>query len=412
MLSAWLSRFFFAVVAAMAIAGIVSGTACTRWGQPGPVTPTVAPLTSLYVDPSTGSDTAGNGSSTKPYKSITKAVAVLAAAKSISSNGVTIFLASGDYNAANGEKFPIVVPTKVSIMGSNYGTGPKSGTFIDGIGEDRIFESLVHAPAHTAYATLEVVPPASINFTDVYVGASKLSLPSSRAAYFSLDLIGAMNASNSSFGAGIVTSLRNVNGVLVASGSFTCGSCAIRGNDFGVAALTVPLPTTSPSSGVPSITLMRATADSTIAAKIVDIITDGSANVTASGEAFELSKYAFEDSLAPIVPVPVRGTVDFGGGAVHSGGLNAFIGARNSEIAIVRGSETIVALDDFWNPNQQRANRNGQYTNEIIFGSGASGKNVTILGNAAGSTVTVGPAAVPTPTPSGSPGPTPTPTPT
>ncbi|MBV8530487.1 MAG: hypothetical protein JO104_04150, partial [Candidatus Eremiobacteraeota bacterium] len=51
----WFARLFFASVAAIAVAGVVSGTACTRWGQPTPITPTVGPLTKLFVNPNTGS---------------------------------------------------------------------------------------------------------------------------------------------------------------------------------------------------------------------------------------------------------------------------------------------------------------------------------------------------------------------
>ncbi len=407
MQSAWFSRVFFAVVAAIGIGALASGTGCTRYGQPGPITPTLAPLSTIYVDPNTGSDTSGNGTETKPYKTLTKAVAVLVAAKSLA-QPVTIALNAGDYDAANGEKFPIVIPRDVTISGFALANGVRNGSYIDGIGEDTIFESLVHAPPRTAYATLEIVPPANVTVTDLFVGASKLSLPGSRAVYSSVDVIGALGASNSSFGAGIVSALRNVNGVLVASGSFTCSSCLIHGNDFGIGALTVPLPTTSPASNIPSITLLHSSADSAIAAKIVDIVTDGSANVTASGQAFERSDYAFEDALRPIVNVPIRGTLDFGGGAQSTGG-NLFIGARVSELSLVRRSETVSALDDAWNPNRQQANRNGEYRKKLTFGSGTSGKNVTIAGGASGSTITVGPAPVPTPTTTPT-GPTPTPT--
>ena len=131
--------------------------------------------------------------STNPYKTLTKAVAVLIAAKSVSPNGVTINLASGDYDAANGEKFPIVVPRSVSIIGTNYGTGASGGSFIDGVGEDTIFERIVHAAPHSVYTTLEVVPPASVNLGDVYVGASKIKLPNSRALYASVDVIGTLS---------------------------------------------------------------------------------------------------------------------------------------------------------------------------------------------------------------------------
>ncbi|HEX3369310.1 MAG TPA: hypothetical protein VHS56_07040, partial [Candidatus Cybelea sp.] len=83
-----------------------------------------------------------------------------------------------------------------------------------------------------------------------------------------------------------------------------------------------------------------------------------------------------------------------------------FIGAHITEIDVSRRSETIYALDDIWNPNQQQANRNSQYNHRIVFAAGASGKNVTIAKSATGSTVTVGPAVAPTPTPSPSPTPT------
>lgn len=412
MQSAWFSRLFFAAVGAVAIAGLVSGAACTRWGKPAPVPPTIVPLSSIYVNAKTGNDSTGNGMQSSPYKTLTKAVTVLASSKSLSSSGVTIYLSNGTYDAANGEIFPIVVPKSVTVSGSNYGSGPKNGTYIDGSGQDRTFEQLAHAAPRTAYVALEIAAAASVTATGLYVGDSQLKLPNSRAAYSSVDVLGTLNASNSAFGAGTVTALRNVNGVLVAGGTFNCASCQVHANDFGIGGLSVPVATASPSGTGPSITLSHTTGDSIIAARIVDIITDGTTNVTVSGVAFERGEYAFEDALAPVIPINTRGSVDFGGGAGNSGGGNVFIGARVSEISIVRRFETVSALDDTWNPGQQRANRNGQYTHKIVFSGGARGKNVTILHDARGSTVTVGPAPIPTPTPSSSPstGPSPTPT--
>ncbi len=411
----WFSRLFLTAVAASALAGIVGGTACTRWGQPGPVTPTLAPLTSIYVSASTGSDTSGNGSLSNPFKTLTKAVAVLDAAKSLSPNGVTIFLGAGDYDAANGEKFPIVVQKSVSVTGTNYGAGVNGGSFVNGFGEDTIFERIVHTARHSVYTTVEVVPPASVTLGSLYVGASQVRLPNSRALYASVDVIGTLSGLTASFGAGIVSRANNLNGMLVASGTLTCDSCQIRGNGFGIGALTVPLPTASPSSGVPSITLTHSgRGDSTIGAKLADILTDGSANVNVSGETFARQGYAYTDSFVPVVPSSIRGGIDFGGGVAGSSGGNDFIGARTTEIFVTRRNETVSALDDTWNPNQQRANRNGRYTRKIPFGSGTTGKNVTIVHSAVGSTVTVGPAPAPTPTPSttpsGSPNPTSTPT--
>lgn len=409
MQNAWLARIFFGAVAIVALGGILSGTACTRWGKPGPVPSTVLPLASIYVDPNTGNDTVGNGSQTKPYRTLTKAIFVLAHATMISPSGVTIFLSSGDYVAANGEKFPIVIPKSVSLSGSSYGAGPTTGSFINGHGEDTVFESLAHAAPHTAYSTLEVVPPATVTVSDVYVGASNLQLPGT-AQYAAFDVIGTAVGSVATFGAGVVGMTRNASGVVVASGNFTCTSCALRGNTFGVGGLTIPLPTASPAQSAPTIVLTHGTGDSTVAANGVDILTDGSANVTAANETFERSKVAFQDSLRRLVAVTTPGAIDFGGGAAGSVGGNSFIGATVTEIAVTRRSTLVSALDDIWNPNQQGANRNGQYVHQIIFGAGASGRNVVVLRTAGASQVIVGPAPVPTPTPTGSPSASPSPT--
>ena len=405
MQSRWFARLFFLAVATVAAAGGLG--ACTRWGQPGPVTPTIEPISSIYVDPNTGSDSTGNGSIQKPYKTMTKAVDTLASSKALSPGGVTIYLSSGDYNAAKGEKFPIVIPTSVTIDGTSYGRGLRNGTFIDGSGEDTLYEHIVNAPARSAYATLEIENAAGVTLNDVYVGDAKLSLPGS-ATYVSLDNMGTLSVTFATFGVAVAPAASNAGGILDAGGTLTCNSCVVHGNAFGIGALSVPVATASPYATGPSITLNHANGDSSIAAKGVDILTDGSVSVTANQEVFERSRYAYEDTIAPIVPVPIRGAIDFGGGVAQSSGGNVFIGARNTEISVTRRNVTISALDDTWNPGQQRANRNGRYRRTITFDPGASGKNVTIAHDASGSAVTVGPAPVPTPsiTPSTSPTPT------
>jgi hypothetical protein len=270
----------------------------------------------------------------------------------------------------------------------------------------------VHAPPKTAYTTLEVPPTVKATLNDVYVGASSIRLPGSKSGYVAVDTLGALSSTTSSLGAGFTSALRAVSGVLVAGGSFTCSACTIRGNDFGVGGISVPVATASPYATPPSITLQPGQSDSVVAAKVVDIATDGSVDVSAIGETFARSRYAFADVLTPVTASGTTGQIDFGGGTLNSTGGNDFIGALVTEIYIKRRYETVSALDDTWNPRQQQANRNGKYGRKITFGSDTSGKNVTILRNATGSTVTVGPATVPTSTPSGSPGPTPTPTPT
>lgn len=416
MQSGWFGRLFFAIVAALAVGGIFGGTACTRWGQPGPAPPTFAPLSNIYVDAVSGSDTAGNGSLTKPYKTLTKAVDVLVSAKVLGQNGVTIHLANGHYNAANGELFPIVLPKNVTLKGASYGGGPASGVFIDGAGEDTIFEQVVHAAPHSAFTTLEAVPPAIVGLSDIYVGATHVSLKGSRSFYASVDTLTTLNASDSSFGVGKALSIRNVDGILVTGGALSCTSCQIRGNSFGIGALSVSVGTTSPSPSStpygtgPSITLARGDTDSTIGAKVIDIVTDGSVSVTVSNETFESGRLAFSDSLTPVVQFPYPGAVDFGGGAAQSSGGNVFIGARETEIGIKRRSETVFALDDTWNPGEQGASRHGNYPHKVVFKAGAAGRNVTVVHGATGSTVTVGPAPVPTPSTSPSTSPTASPT--
>jgi hypothetical protein len=409
MQSRWFARLFFALVAVLAASGILGGTACTRWGQPGPALPSLAPLSALYVDPVAGSDATGNGSMTKPYRTLTKAVAVFTAAKVLAPNGVIIHLNSGTYDAANGEQFPIVVTKTVSIDGTNFGHGPMSGSFINGVGEDTIFEKIVGAPAHTAYTTLEVAPPATLSVQNIYVGATKISL-GAKAFYASVDVLASLTGQDSSFAAGIVSAFKNVDGVLVAGGTFNCTSCQIHGNDFGIGGVSVPLVTASPYAAAPSITLSRAVGDSFVAAKLIDVATDGSVDVVASDEKFQRAAYAFTDVLSPFIASTTRGAIDFGGGFSGSPGGNNFIGARKTEIFLTRRSETVSALDDTWNPRQQGATRGGNYTRARTFSAGAAGKNVTIRQNAVGTTVMVGPAIVPTPTPSSSPSPSPTPT--
>lgn len=364
---AWASRFFFSVVAVMALAALMSGTACTRWGKASAVPATLAPITALYVNPTTGSDSSGNGSVMKPYRTLTKAVEVLSSSKLSAS--ITINLSSGDYTAANGEKFPIVIPTGVNLVGMNFGSGVRHGTFIDGFGQDTLFEELVHAPPRSAYTTLEIAAGIKVSMSEIYLGASTLKLPSSHASYWSLDVLGDLNAMLSGFGAGTVSLAPSASGALLAGGTLDCSSCEIQGNDFGLGALsvTVPVSTSYPSASpsaypsstptsvpsAPTVTLTHSNGDSTIAAKVVDLVTDGSVGVTVSGETFERGRYAFSDSLQPVIYVQVPGTVDFGGGLNASPGGNIFLGARLSEISIVRSNETITALDDTWNPRQQ-----------------------------------------------------------
>jgi Protein of unknown function (DUF1565) len=431
--SAWLSRAFFLLVAAVGVTGLVSGLGCTRYGKPGPIPPTLTPLAAIYVNARTGSDTSGNGSQTNPYKSLTKAVAVLTASKSLSSTGVAINLSAGNYGVANGEKFPIVIPLSVkvpiTITGSGYGVSAASGTFINGYGQDQALETLIHAAPRSAFTTLEAQVGTTVTLDALYIGASKAFHASANAKYASFDAMGSVSVTTSSFGVGGIAASSNVIGAIVPGGSFSCASCALRGNEAGILGFSVTVsptsppttaspspPTTSsppPSSIGPTISLSRATGAgaSTIVAREDNIATDGSVTLTVSGTTFEQARYGYVDSVTPIVPV-TPGGVDFGGGVADSSGLNSLIGARVTEISLTRRDETLSALGNTWNPGVQGANGSGQFVKVKTFGSGASGRNVTIAGYATGSTVTVGRAPVPTPTPSVSPSTSPTASPT
>lgn len=79
----------------------------------------------LYVNPTTGKDT-GAGSSTAPFKTLTKALASATA-------GTTIHLATGTYNAAGGEIFPLVIPSGVMVLGNELSKG--KGITISGSGQ-------------------------------------------------------------------------------------------------------------------------------------------------------------------------------------------------------------------------------------------------------------------------------------
>jgi parallel beta-helix repeat protein len=72
-------------------------------------------MPTLFVNPSTGND-AYDGSAAKPFKTIRQAL-------SASSSGTTIQLATGTYDAANGETFPIAVPSGVKLVGNASSKG-------------------------------------------------------------------------------------------------------------------------------------------------------------------------------------------------------------------------------------------------------------------------------------------------
>ena len=81
-------------------------------------------MATVYVNPSTGNDQ-GDGSQSSPYKTLTAACAKV-------ESGTFIQLETGTYNSATGEQFPIMIPSGVTVVGNESGTG--SGILIEGSG--------------------------------------------------------------------------------------------------------------------------------------------------------------------------------------------------------------------------------------------------------------------------------------
>ncbi|NEP02011.1 MAG: DUF1565 domain-containing protein [Symploca sp. SIO2E9] len=71
--------------------------------------------TTLYVNPAAGNDS-GSGHSSSPFKTLTKALQSVTAP-------TTIRLAPGTYQAAGGEKFPLVIPSGVIVVGQEANKG-------------------------------------------------------------------------------------------------------------------------------------------------------------------------------------------------------------------------------------------------------------------------------------------------
>ncbi len=79
----------------------------------------------LYVNAATGND-AAVGSQSAPFKTIARALQQARA-------GTTVQIAPGTYNAANGETFPLLVPSGVNLVGNESNKG--NGILIEGSGE-------------------------------------------------------------------------------------------------------------------------------------------------------------------------------------------------------------------------------------------------------------------------------------
>jgi hypothetical protein len=396
------ARAAFVAISATALAVLIAGAACTRRGGNGVTPPTTAPITTYYVDPVSGNDANNGTSSSTPFKTIHKALTVVAKS---TTTGLTISLSAGTYSTASGEIFPIVIPVGVIIVGNNYGHFAARGAFIKGFGEDTSLEKALGKPAQTYYTTIDVPPTVSVSMDRVYVGGGRIVLPPG-AQYASVDDLGTLTASQVSFGV-LTTNGRPAGGVLVPSGTLDCTACVLGAFSYGIEAFSIPSATSAP-------TLILSGPGQSIIGGGIGIRTDGTASITASSQSFESRVNAYSDSLATPTSSPSSSpsssssappspaTVDFGYGANGSLGGNTFIGSI-SEMAVVLPGAIISARNDTWNAKEQGANAFGRYPAIHIFRSGSTGRNVTIASKATAAIVDAGPAPPPTPTPSPTP---------
>ena len=103
--------------------------ACGGGGGGGgaPAAPAGASLASFYVNPATGNDATGTGAAATPYKTLTKAIQAASAVAATS--GANIYAASGVYNTASGETFPLLPTNGENIVGSGIAEVEGSGNY-------------------------------------------------------------------------------------------------------------------------------------------------------------------------------------------------------------------------------------------------------------------------------------------
>jgi parallel beta-helix repeat protein len=86
---------------------------------------TLSQVNAVFVNPSVGDDTTGNGSDRTPFKTITQALRV-------ATGNTVIMLAPGTYSTETGEVFPLMLKAGISIQGDTTNKG--SGIIIQGGG--------------------------------------------------------------------------------------------------------------------------------------------------------------------------------------------------------------------------------------------------------------------------------------
>ncbi|MGA9379515.1 MAG: DUF1565 domain-containing protein [Phormidium sp.] len=105
----------FVVNSSTAIAQLSAKSTQTLTSKPQvvesfPISQTESTMTQLFVNPTAGNDTTGNGSEPTPFKTITQAL-------KIAKENTVIYLAPGTYSEQSGETFPLQLKSGITLQG-------------------------------------------------------------------------------------------------------------------------------------------------------------------------------------------------------------------------------------------------------------------------------------------------------
>ena len=188
-------------------------------GPGGPVDPgdPQSQASIYYVDAAVGSD-ANDGTSDRPFRTITHAVFV-------SEEGDTIRVRAGTYDKALGEHFPLFVPTGVTLSGNGILKG--RGIVISGAG-------LHQWPGGAVYATIVPGPNSLVSGVGLYNYEDNIEVIGGIVARNTV--VAAVRSDFSVRNCTIRSQAASSSGVRFANGStgITVDSCDIRGAGQGV----------------------------------------------------------------------------------------------------------------------------------------------------------------------------------
>ena len=164
--------------ALLALCLILGLAGCGGGGATGETPDELGPVDPLdiTVDADNGSDQ-GNGSPQAPFKTLTTALANVG-------RGGVIKVRSGRYDAANGEIFPLVLPTRVHMLGLPGGERPLvegAGSLADALGVNR--SGTMVPGINSTIEGLRIRSPNAIAVAAGFVGSKMLDCVIDVAAF-------------------------------------------------------------------------------------------------------------------------------------------------------------------------------------------------------------------------------------